>query len=190
MGRMDESSSADMRGYATGTARPAVRRQAFEQDRAKRLRTRCPRAARADVVQLSSSRPDAHDLAAHGRQRLDLGDGVVDVLLDRAVREQDDVGLVLAFRRLLLDHRVDADLAVGEDARDVREHAGLVFHAHAQVIARDHVADRQERHVGELVGLECKMRHAMLGVAVCMRVTSTRSAITALAVGSAPAPAP
>jgi hypothetical protein len=41
-----------------------------------------------------------------------------------------------------------------------------------------------------LVGLEREMRHAMLGVAVCIRVTSTRSAITALAVGSAPAPAP
>ena len=80
------------------------------------------------------------------------------------MREQDDVGLLLAFGRLLLDHRVDRDLAVGEDARDVGQHAGPVVDAHAQVVARLDLAHRQERHVGELVGLEREVRHAMLGV--------------------------
>ena len=80
------------------------------------------------------------------------------------VREQDDVGLVLALGRLLLDHRVDRDLAVGEDARDVGEHARLVLHAHPQVVARLDLAHRQERQVGELVGLEREVRHAMLGI--------------------------
>ena len=124
-----------------------------------------PRAARADVAHHAERfEPDAHDLAAHRRQRLDLGDRVDDALLDRHVREQDDVGLVLALGRLLLDHRVDRDLAIGEDARDVGEHAGPVVHAHAQVVAGLDLADRQERQVGELVGLEREMRHAMLGV--------------------------
>jgi hypothetical protein len=38
--------------------------------------------------------------------------------------------------------------------------------------------------------LEGEVRHAVLRVGGGMRVTSTRSAITALAVGSAPAPLP
>ena len=41
---------------------------------------------------------------------------------------------------------------------------GLSSHAHAQVVARLDLAHRQERHVGELVGLEREVRHAMLGV--------------------------
>ena len=67
-------------------------------------------------------------------------------------------------RRLLLDHRVDRDLAIGEDARDVGQHARPVLHAHAQVVAGLHVAHRQDRQVGKLVGLEREMRHAVLGI--------------------------
>ena len=161
------------RGQFRGTERrialrhreSAVGRETFEQDRAERLRVVGPRAARADVAhQFEFFQPDAHDLAVDGRQRLDLRDRVDHALLDRAVREQDDVGLLLAFGGLLLDHRVDRDLAIGEDARDVGEHAGPVLHAHPQVIARLDLAHRQERHVGQLVGLEGEVRHAMLGI--------------------------
>ena len=179
--KRDRIANARSRIAAAAAARPARRRRSADSAPAPRARRRAPglragsrengcgcvgpRAAGADVAhQLQLFEPDAHDLAADRRQRLDLRDRGVDVLLDRAVREQDDVGLVLALRRLLLDHRVDRDLAVGEDARDVGEHAGLVLDAHAQVIARLDLAHRQERHVGELVGLEREVRHAMLGV--------------------------
>ena len=41
---------------------------------------------------------------------------------------------------------------------------GRSSHAHAQVVAGLDLAHRQERHVGELVGLEREVRHAVLGV--------------------------
>ena len=85
-------------------------------------------------------------------------------MFDRAIRQQDDVGLLGAFGRLLLDHRFDRDFAIGENARDIGQYAGAVLHAHAKVIAGLDVADRQNRRVGELVGLERQMRHAVLGV--------------------------
>jgi hypothetical protein len=39
-----------------------------------------------------------------------------------------------------------------------------------------------------MAGLEGQVRHAVVGSAVCSRATSTRSAITAEAVGSSPRP--
>src|SRR3984893_1998889 len=107
---------------------------------------------------------DAHTLAVDGWQRFDLGDRVDDLALDRLVRQQDDIGAVLALGRLLLDHGVDRDLAVGEDTGDISQHAGPVEHPHAQVIARSHLAYRQKRNVGELAGLKREMRNAMFRV--------------------------
>ena len=49
-----------------------------------------------------------------------------------------------------------------QDARDVGEHAGPVDDAHAQVVRGLDLAHRQDRRVGELVGLEREVRHAML----------------------------
>ena len=72
--------------------------------------------------------------------------------------------LLLAFGRLLLDHRVDRDFAVGEDARDVRQHAGPVLRpACAGNTLVTTSSDRQDRHVRQLVGLERQVRHAMPG---------------------------
>ena len=53
---------------------------------------------------------------------------------------------------------------IGEDACDVREHARLVHHPHAQVIGGLHFAHRQNRDIGKLVGLKCEMRYAMLWI--------------------------
>src|SRR5450631_2417110 len=53
--------------------------------------------------------PYAHDGRRKGRKRLDAPDRGVDVPLDRAVREDHDVDLVLALARLLLEDRVDRD---------------------------------------------------------------------------------
>jgi hypothetical protein len=44
---------------------------------------------------------------------------------------------------------------------------GLSRHAHPQVVARLDLAHRQEGKIGELIGLEREVRHAMPGVRRC-----------------------
>src|SRR3954467_5104052 len=53
--------------------------------------------------------PDSRDAPHDGGKLLDLGDRAIDVLLEREVREQDDVDTALALFRLLLHHGVDRD---------------------------------------------------------------------------------
>ena len=117
----------------------AVGRESFEQDRRERLRVVRHAPPRRDIAHQLSLEPDAHDLAAavdSASDSLQRGD---DLPFHREMREQDDVGLVLAFGRLLWII-ARSDVAVGEDARDVGQHAGPVQHAHAQVIARRNAA--------------------------------------------------
>ena len=70
----------------------------------------------------------------------------------------------LARARLLLDHGLDADAALAEDARHLGQHPGAVLDLHAQVVGRLHGLHRQHRMVGEGVRLEGQMRDAVLGV--------------------------
>ena len=86
------------------------------------------------------------------------------MLLARQVGEHDDVGLLLALARLALDHRVDRNMLVGEDARDVGEHARLVGDGQTQVVAGLHLGHRQDRRVHQRIGLECQVRHAVFGI--------------------------
>jgi hypothetical protein len=106
------------------------------------------------------------------------------------VGQDDQVGLLLALGGFALQHRVDRDAVVGQDAGDLGQHAGLVGHAQAQVVGGLHLGDRQDGRVGQRVGLEGQVGTRWSGSAVARRVMSTRSAITAEAVGSAPAPLP
>src|SRR5438874_13835991 len=67
-----------------------------------------------------------HDVAGHAVEPLDARGCLLDMALERPVGEHDDVDLALALARLLLHHRFYRDLAVGEHARNVREHARAV----------------------------------------------------------------
>src|SRR5262249_9447337 len=107
---------------------------------------------------------DAGNLADHHGQLFHLADRRIHVFLDRQMGKHDDVHLVLPFVRLLLDHRVDGDLALGQYARDVGEHPRLVLDAHAQIVGRLDLAHRQDRSPGQPVGLECEMGYPMLGI--------------------------
>ena len=78
--------------------------------------------------------------------------------------EDDQVGLALAFLRFVLEHRIDRDVALGEDAGDFRKHAFFVGHAQAQVKRGDRFLHRQHRRGVQFVRLECEMRHAVAGV--------------------------
>ena len=114
---------------------PAVGRQALEQDRRERLRRVAPGAAGADVahggLQFSSSRRiRTTEPRTVGSASIAAIAAATCFSIDRWVSRMMSV-CVLALGRLLLDHRVDRDVAVGEDARDVGEHAGPVVDAHA-----------------------------------------------------------
>ena len=81
--------------------------------------------------------------------------------------------------------------ASASDAGHLGQHAGLVGHAQAQVVAGHHLAHGQHRQVAHAQsGWKARCGTRFCGSAVCRRVMSTRSAITALAVGSLPAPLP
>ena len=94
----------------------------------------------------------------------DAGNRRVHIALDGAVREHDDVDLLLALLRLLLQHGIDGYRQVRQDARDVGQDAGPVEHPQPQIVGGLHVLHRQDRRVGQLVGLERKMRHAILRI--------------------------
>src|SRR5215831_12541695 len=133
------------RSVDTSAAPRALRRERGPRAGSPRTPAGCPpmrRASRYSAFRACSSswtrcepalvelfQADAHDLGFDGGKRFDSGDRRDDVLLDALVREQDDVGLLLALGGLLLDHRVDRDLAIRENPRDVSENPGLVFHA-------------------------------------------------------------
>src|SRR5207247_8698442 len=78
------------------------------------------------------------------------------------------------YTTLFRSHGVDGDKGVGEDARDVREHARPVLDLHAQVIRSHDLVHRQDLEAGHAVGLESEMRHAVLGVGGVQDRKSTR----------------
>src|SRR5476649_1508491 len=108
--------------------------------------------------------PDLGDAADHRGQRFHLGDGGDDVFFLRLVGQHDDVGARLVIGRLLLQHGVDRDGGVGQDARQVGQHARLVGHVHAQIVAGGDLRHRQDLDVGHLVRLEGQVRHAVLRI--------------------------
>src|SRR5450830_1614010 len=103
---------------------------------------------------------DAGDGGQHRGQALHFGHGGVHDAFAGVVGEDDQVGLggALAahFVGLTLQHRVDADARRGQDAGHTGQHASLVGHAQAQVVAGDDVAHG--------VGLEGQVRHALGGI--------------------------
>ena len=104
-------------------------------------------AARAEVLQLSSS------LRMRTIGASTVGSACICASASfmrpstRVVRQDDQVGLRLAFGALALQHRVDRDVVLGQDAGDARQHAGLVGHLQAQVEGGHHLVDRQDRRV-------------------------------------------
>jgi hypothetical protein len=92
--------------------------------------------------------------------------------------------------RLLLQHGVDRDAGVGQDAGQVGHHAELVVHVHAQVVAGRDFGHRQDGHVGHLVRLEGQVRHAAVRVGGGQAGDVDQVGDHREAVGSAPAPLP
>ena len=80
------------------------------------------------------------------------------------MRQHDDVGLRFTLIRLFLQHGVDGYVQIGKNARDIRQHTRLVVYAQPQVIRGFDLAHRQNRNIGQLIGLKCQMRHAMLRI--------------------------
>ena len=97
-------------------------------------------------------------------RRLHLRDHFVHRAFAHAVGQDDQVGLLLALAGFALQHGIDADACVGQQARDLGEHAGLVGHAQAQVVAGHDLAHRQHGVVAHRIGLESQVRHSMRGV--------------------------
>ena len=99
--------------------------------------------------------------------------------------------LALALVRLALQHRVDRNVGVGQDPGDVGQHARLVGDPHPQVVgglaSRPPAGSATSRSSS---GWNARCGTRFSGSDVSIRVTSTRSATTALAVGSLPAPLP
>lgn len=63
--------------------------------------------------------PDPLDPALLRGQRLDPGDCRVGTAFLADMGQDDDVGFALTFGRLALQHRIDRDALVGQDARDI-----------------------------------------------------------------------
>jgi len=125
-------------------------------------------------------------LPVTNRQRFDFRDrGVHRFLRSGGVSMMID--LLLALGRSRCTMASDGDRAVGEDCGDESAARGPVLDLHAQVVDVTTVI-RQDFRL-DASGWNASA-HALLRVAVCRRVMSTRSATTALPVGSAPAPAP
>ena len=80
------------------------------------------------------------------------------------MRKHDDIGARRARRGGNLADGVNGDALLGQNAGDIRQHAGLVRDAQAQVIARDGLFNRQHRQFAHFFGLEGEMRHAVFRV--------------------------
>ena len=88
------------------------------------------------------------------------------------MREDDQVRLGGAFAahfvRLALQHGVDTDTGFSQQARHLGQHARLIGDAQAQVVAGHHFAHGQHGQgahgIGQRVGLEGQVRHAVLRV--------------------------
>ena len=78
--------------------------------------------------------------------------------------EDDQIGLVLHLARRALQHRIDADRRLGQDACQTRQHTGLVRHPQAQVVAGDHIRHGQHRDLADGVGLKSQVRDPVQGV--------------------------
>ena len=99
----------------------------------------------------------------------------------RWVTTTSDAVAVLA----LLAHRVDGHAVLGEDGGDLGQHAGLVRHVEADVVAGDHLAHRAD--TGSWAYADSPGPLAPLSL---LRQAATRSPSTAEAVGAPPAPGP
>ena len=83
--------------------------------------------------------------------------------------QDDQVGLGRTLATHLigfaLQHGVNADVGLGQDAGHAGQHASLVGHTQAQVVAGHHLAHRQHRQFGlglvQRVRLERQMRHTV-----------------------------
>ena len=78
--------------------------------------------------------------------------------------EDDQVGLVLHLTGWALQHGIDADGGLRQDARQSRQHTGLVRHPQAQVVAGDHIRHGQHRDLADGVGLKSQVRDPVQGV--------------------------
>ena len=78
--------------------------------------------------------------------------------------EDDDVGFTLTFFRLTLQHGVDGNRVIGQDAGHVGQHTCLVFDAQTQVITGNDFAHRQHRQRRQGMRLEGQVRHAMFRI--------------------------
>jgi hypothetical protein len=57
------------------------------------------------------------------------------MLFFRLVGQDDQVGLCLTLTGFFLQHSIDRDRCVGQDASDVGSYTGLVGDTHAKVVA-------------------------------------------------------
>ncbi len=86
------------------------------------------------------------------------------------MRQQNDIGLILTFIRLFLQHGINRNIEISQNARDVSKHTRFISGAHTQVIGGFNFVDRQNGEIGQLIRLEGQMRHAMMligGVQTC-----------------------
>src|SRR5574343_349376 len=74
------------------------------------------------------------DLAFLCGQALDLDDCSVSSAFLADIGQDNDVGFAFALFRLALQHGIDGNALVGQDTRDVSQHAWLVLDAQTQVV--------------------------------------------------------
>ena len=63
-----------------------------------------------------------------------------------------------------MQDRLDTDVEIGQDARDLGQHAGFVERMQTQVIRGLDILDREDRQIHERIRLKRQMRHAVVRI--------------------------
>jgi hypothetical protein len=158
-----------------GQVQAAVGRQAFEQDFAEVFAAGSPRERYREVghqfssslrmrVMGASTVGSACSSASMAAFMVPSRVSCVRMIRSSTAPQRVATAFAAHLVGLALQHRVDADAGTGHDAGHLGQHAGLVGHAQAQVVAGDHLAHGQHGQVvmaGQRVRLEGQVRHAV-----------------------------
>src|SRR5471032_1259461 len=108
---------------------------------------------------------NTNDRPNHALKSFESPDGIVHVLLEHAVGQQDHRHLAVLLLDFLLHDRLDVDAALRQDARHLGQHARMILGLDTQVVGAFAGFDRQDRVGRQRVRLERQVRHAVLRVA-------------------------
>src|SRR5476649_1187497 len=108
---------------------------------------------------------NTNDRPNHALKSFESPDGIVHVLLEHAVGQQDHRHLAVLLLDFLLHDRLDVDAALRQDARHLGQHARMILSLDTQVVGAFAGFDRQDRVGRQRVRLERQVRHAVLRVA-------------------------